>query len=84
MLSCSTEKLELCRPLIINMKKQEDQVHWTNNINYLKIGYLTNTYFYINPDLYKADRDALFLTRKKANRRRKTAAAAGEKKNISA
>ena len=76
--SDGTEKKEFCRPLIIKMKKQEDQAYWSNNNR----GYLTNN-FYINPDMCKADRDAHFRVRKEAKRRRETAAGAEKKEETS-
>ena len=71
------EKKEFCRPLIIKMKKQEDQAFWSNNSR----GYLSNN-FYINPDLCKADRDVLFLVRREAKRRREAAAGVEKKEKI--
>ena len=73
------EKNEFCRPLIIKMKKQEDQAFWSNNL--VEGIHLSNN-FYINPDLCKADRDALFLVRREAKRRREAAAGAEKEEKI--
>ncbi len=54
-----------CRPLVIRMCDAEAANYWTNDGK----GFKTESGYYINPDLCKADREARFLVRQERRKR---------------